>query len=277
MLCQSDGVTALLLGLLAAAPLDARFVLEVKGLPLAELRITRDGARYVYEATHFLEEGPKEKRLEFTLEPGAPLPEVLALVTRPSVGCRAVQEEQTRKLETLCVDRLDGATVHGRLDDVAFDARYRQDGRLERISLPGVVWTAVSKPTKPPRESPFTQGLEVPQGALKLEPEVPGARWLTVPPLGIGREDTVGRLRCLPAARAELARRPGARLAAGLVVEDGRAFPHAWLDEEGLALDPSVLAGDPVLARRRYLEVPDAQRGTFFLQLFDGTLRLVSK
>jgi len=45
----------------------------------------------------------------------------------------------------------------------------------------------VSKPTKPPRESPFTQGLEVPKGALKLEPEVPGARWLTVPPLGIGR------------------------------------------------------------------------------------------
>ena len=277
MLCQSGGVTALLLGLLAAAPLEARFVLEVKSLPLAELRVTRNGARYVYESTHFLEEGPKEKRLEFTLEPGAPLPEVLALVTKPSPGCRTVQEEKTRTLETLCVDTVDGGTVRGRLDAVTFEARYGAEGRLERISLPGAVWKAVEKPTKPPAESPFTKGIEVPKGALKLEPDLSGARWLTVPPLGIGREDTVGRLRCLPAARAELTRRSNARLVVGLVVEDGRAFPHAWLDEQGLALDPSVLAGDPVLARRRYLEVPAERSGAFFLQLFDGTVRLVAK
>ena len=277
MLCQSDGVTALLLGLLAAAPLEARFVLEVKGVPLAELRITRNGARYVYESTHFLEEGPKEKRLEFTLEPGAPLPEVLALVTKPSAGCRSVLEEKTRKLETLCVDGIDGATVHGTLDGVAFEATYGRDERLERIALPGVVWTAATKPTKSPRESPFAKGIEVPKGELKLEPDLSGARWLTVPPLGIGREATVGRLRCLPAARAELTRRPAARLAVGLVVEDGRAFPHAWVDEKGLALDPSVLSGDPVLARRRYLELPAERSGAFFLQFFDGSVRLVPK
>ena len=78
-------------------------------------------------------------------------------------------------------------------------------------------------------------------------------------------------------AREEAARRPTARLSVGLVIEGGRAFPHAWLNEGGAAYDPSVLEGDPVLATRRYLEVPAEQSGSFFLRLFDGAVKLKAR
>jgi hypothetical protein len=65
------------------------------------------------------------------------------------------------------------------------------------------------------------------------------------------------------------------RLAVGLVVEDGRAYPHAWVVEGDRALDPSVLPGDAVLRGRRYLEVPHAGSGAFFLALFDGQVTVV--
>jgi hypothetical protein len=78
-------------------------------------------------------------------------------------------------------------------------------------------------------------------------------------------------------AREELSHRPKARIAVGLVIEERRAYPHAWLVEEGIALEPSVLTGDPVLAQRRYLEVPTDRTGAFFLQLFDGAVRLKAK
>ena len=40
------------------------------------------------------------------------------------------------------------------------------------------------------------------------------------------------------------------------------------------AEDPSVLPDDEVLTRRRYLEVPVAQSGDFYLRLFDGAVQL---
>ena len=121
------------------------------------------------------------------------------------------------------------------------------------------------------------QGLEVPPGELQVEPAVPGSRWLTVPPLGIGKVDHVGRARCLVLAREEAERRPKARVAVGLVVEEGRAYPHAWIVDGADAFDPSVLPQDSVLAQRRYLEVPRERSGAFFLQLFEGAVRLKAK
>jgi hypothetical protein len=63
----------------------------------------------------------------------------------------------------------------------------------------------------------------------------------------------------------------------GLVIEDGRAFPHAWVVEGARALDPSVPELDPVLRSRRYLEIPRERSGAFFLQLFDGAVKLVKR
>lgn len=268
---------ALVVTLLAAAPVQGRFLLEVSGLPVAELRVSVRGQRYVYEATHFLEEGPREHRTELTLTPTTPMPEVLALLRRPAPGCRDVLEERSGRTEELCVTAGASTKVSGTLDGTAFEADYELTGALARISVGAAHWVAVTRPSRPPLESPFVRGVAVPTGATKLSPPFPGARWLAHAPEGIGAEDRVGRARCLVLAREAQARRPGARLSVGLVVEGDRAYPHAWLTEGEAATDPSVLPGDPVLSSRRYLEVPAAQSGTFFLQLFDGALRLEAK
>ena len=268
---------AALLTLLSVAPVEGRFVLEVGGLPVAELRVSTNGDRYLYESTHFLEEGTGERRVELSLSTLTAQPEVLALLRRPKLGCREVLEERSGKVERLCVERSAPGEVSGTIAVEPFLAHYDEAGALSDITVGSARWVAATKPVAPPLESPFVRGLSVPPGALRLEPAVPGAKWLTRPPLGVGKAARVGRVRCLVLAREEAARRPKSRLAVGVVIEDGHAFPHAWLEEGGLALDPSVLGGDPVLAQRRYLEVPVAQSGAFFLRLFDGAVRLEAK
>lgn len=270
-------VIALVLTLLAAAPVDGRFVLEVGGIPVAELRVSAVGKRYLYESTHFLEEGPRERRLELPLGGSGPQPEVWSLLRRPAKGCRDVLEERTRATESLCVERSAAKEVTGTIAGEAFVAHYDAAGALSDITVGAARWVAATRPTTPPLESPFGHGLEVPPGALRLEPAVAGARWLERPPVGTGTSARVGRARCLVLAREEAARRPAARVAVGLVIEEGRAYPHAWVAEGAGAFNPSVLAGDPVLEQRRYLEVPPERSGTFFLQLFEGAVRLKAK
>lgn len=263
--------------LLGAAPLDARFVLVVSGLPVAELRVRVDGDAYHYEATHFLEEGPRRRAETLTLAEGAPEPEVLALARRPAPGCRDVLEERRRALERLCVEPGEGAEVRGTLDGQPFTARYDDGGALESIAVGAVRWEAARRPGRPPPESPFVRGVPVPRGALALQPPVEGARWLVTPPRGAGEAGAVGRERCLPLARKHAAALPGAKVAVGLVVEGGVAFPHAWVTTAAGPVDPSVLAGDAALARRRYLEVPAERAGRFYLELFDGAVKLVPR
>lgn len=276
----------LVLALVAAAPVPPernrggearRFVLEVAGIPVAELRVSVSGDRYVYESTHYLEEGPREHRVTLRLKKGAPLPEVLALLHRPKLGCRDVLEERKGVLEKLCVEQSDPSEVRGTIAGEAFEARYDDTELLKAITVGSAKWFEMGTPTAPPPVSPFVRGVAVPAGVLVLDPPVPDARWLARAPEGVGTPEKVGRVRCLLLARAEQARRPGSHVSVGLVIEEGRAYPHAWVSERGAAFDPSVLEGDPILSKRRYLEVPAEQAGSFFLRLFDGALELKAK
>lgn len=262
-----------MLSLLAAAPLEARFVLEVGSIPVAELRISVKGERYCYDATHFLEEGPREHHVELKLGNG-PVPEVLALVRRPQPGCRDVLEERTRAVEQLCVERSEGTEVTGTIAGEAFVATYDGSESLTAITVGSARWAAAPKPVTAPIESPFVRGVKVPAGELVLDPPLTGATWLSRTPVGIGKAGTVGRVRCLVLARSEASRMPQATVSVGLVIEDGRAFPHAWVTQHGKAFDPSVLPDDPILSSRRYLEIPRAMSGAFFLRFFDGAERL---
>ncbi len=267
-------VTAWLLLTLAATPVDARFVLEVGELPVAELRVGTRGDTYFYEAVHFLQEGPQQRRIERSLREGTP--EVLALLTPPALGCRDVVEERSAKKEALCVTRRDAALVEGTLAGAPFKARYAR-GRLAEITVGNAKWRATSTAAKPPPESPFAAGLAVPPGALRLTPAVDGARWLETSPRGIGDAASVGRTRCLLLAREAAARRAGARVVLGVVIENGRAFPHAWVAMGAEMLDPSVLADDEVLTQRRYLELPSRLAGATYLALFDGAARFEAR
>lgn len=275
---HTPGPVFALVLILAAAPVEARrFVLEVAGIPVAELRVSVSTNQYVYESTHYLEEGPREHKVTLRLKKGEPLPEVLALLHRPRLGCRDVLEERTRVLEQLCVETSDPSVVRGTIAGEAFEAHYDSAELLFAITVGSAKWFEMDAPTAPPPESPFVRGVAVPPGALTLDPPVPDARWLTRAPEGVGTPEQVGRVRCLVLARAEQARRPGSQVSVGLVIEGGRAYPHAWVTEGGRAFDPSVLEGDAILAARRYLEVPAEHAGSFFLRLFDGALKLKAK
>ena len=269
---------ALVLSLLAAAPDESRrFVLEIAGLPVAELRVSVSRDRYVYESTHFLEEGPRKHQVTLRLNKKGPQPEVLALLHVPKPGCVDVLEERTAVLEKLCVEQADVASASGTIAGEKFSAEY-DAGALSGITVGSAKWVAATTPTTPPPQSPFVKGVAVPPGPLQLAPPLEDARWLARSPEGVGAPDRVGRTRCLVLAREEAARRPGSRVSVGLVVEGGRAYPHAWVTgADGNSVDPSVLGGDSILDARRYLEVPPERAGAFYLRLFDGALKLKAK
>jgi hypothetical protein len=262
----------LALAVLAAAPESARFVLEVSGLPVAELRITVAGDQYAYATTRFFEEGAGTSRKTFSLRALPAPPEVLSLLHRPPPGCREVFEERAEKLEPLCVERGDRGTLAGE----PFTATWDGGGRLAQITVGAARWVAVEGSSRVAAvENPFVAGVPAPadRGALRFEPGVEGARWLARPPVASGT--STARARCLVLAREAAQARPGARVAVGLVVEGGRAFPHAWVvDADGQERDPSTPTQPP---GRRYVEVPASESGKFYLRLFAGEVKVVAR
>lgn len=256
--------------LLVATPVDARFVLDVAGVPVAELHVGTRGDTYFYESTPFFTEATQTTRLERSLQAGTP--EVLALLTVPAKGCREVVEERTGARETLCVTERDAKSASGTIDGKSFVASYAK-GRLTRITVGDATWRAVGESLRRGEVNPFEAGVEVPPGDLRLVPDVMGARWLTTSPVKRGGAD-VERARCLVLARRFVRQHPGAHVVTGLVIEAGRAFPHAWVMTEEGAVDPSALPGD---GERRYLEFPADRAGSLYLALFAGTLRLEAK
>jgi hypothetical protein len=69
---------------------------------------------------------------------------------------------------------------------------------------------------------------------------------------------------------------PSLALVLGLVVEGGRAFPHAWVRRGTDALDPTLGPEDAeALARRAYLALPREAAGLVYLSLLDGRRRVV--
>lgn len=273
-------LSSLLALCLTAAP--QRYLLTLGGVPMAELRVEVSRRTYRYASTHFLEEGPKERSRVFTLDAKGRVdglvPEVLALMKMPAVGCADVLEEVARAPERLCVTVVDDGVATGTVAGKPFTARYDAHGQLTRFEVGAARWDATTKPAKaPPAEAnPFTRGFDLvgTSGAVTLKPALEGARRLTTPPEGVGDERSVGRLRCLVAARRFVESHAGAELVLGLVVEDGRAWPHAWARLGGRAVDPSVLPGDEALAARQYLELPSSEAGRVYLELLDGTRRV---
>lgn len=258
-------MTVVVLVLLAAAPAeDARFVMELQGVPVAELHVSLDGNRYLYEALHFFEESPLT-RIELERSRGEP--EVLALLHRSAAGCRSVVEERSGKTETLCVD----TATSGTLDGTPWVARWDAGDVLQNIVVGEARWRRVAAPTPWPEENVFARGLPVPEGALKLEPPVPGSKWLLTAPVGTGNEGDDQRTRCLLLARAAVKEKPGREVVVGLVIDEGRAFPHAWVREGQRSFDPSVQSG--AKNDRRYLELPS---GALLLRFFTGSIRFVS-
>jgi hypothetical protein len=260
----------LALFLLAAAPVDATFLLELDGVPAATLQVIEHPARFDYRVTRFLEEGDAVFARSFPLGGPSAAPEVQALLHLPPVGCRDVLEERTGALEPLCVTVVDDGAASGTIAKDAFRAHYGSDGLLESISVASVTWVRVHGLVQRPAvvAAPLAEGLAVSKGdgPVHLTPAVDGARLVTV--RLVGTPGSVGRTRCLPLARA-YARRTGGTVVLGLLVDAERAWPHAWVRTPRGDVDPSFLPGDVPT----YLELPASVAGRTYLGLLDGSIR----
>lgn len=256
----------------AAAPQTSRFVLEVGELPVAELRVTVDGDRYVYASRRFFDEDAGEKARTFSLKKLAAAPEVLSLLKLPAIGCRDVFEEREGKLEQLCVELVDDAVASGTIDGAAFLARYDAQGALSEITVGDARWKSLES-SKGPSENPFALGVEVPRDANAFSTEPAGVRWLKSAPRPSAK-NVVPRARCLVLARAAVKERKSGRVAVGLVLEDDRAFPHAWVIDGANEFDPTL---GSVVSGRRYVEFPREESGRLYLALFSGSLKLVRR
>ncbi len=256
--------------LLAAAPVDATFLLEFEGVPAATLQATERPTSFEYRVTRFLEEGDAVFSRMFALTGAAPAPEVQALLHVPAVGCRDVLEERTGSLESLCVTVVDDGAASGTVGADSFRAHYGRDGLLESISVSSVMWVRVHGVVSRPAvvAAPLAEGLPIATGTgpVHLSPAVEGARVVKVQP--VGEKGSVGRTRCLPLARAQ-AKRSGGTVVLGLLVDGQRAWPHAWVRTAKGDVDPSFLPGDG----HEYLELPNSVAGRTYLGLLDGTIR----
>ncbi|MBL8909936.1 MAG: hypothetical protein JNM17_04440, partial [Archangium sp.] len=153
-----------------------------------------------------------------------------------------------------------------------FDAHYDGNGALTEITVGDARWRSLETASTP-SDNPFALGVQIPRDANAFSPEPAGARWLKSSPRPSGKV-VVPRARCLVLARAAVKERKSGRVAVGLVLEDDRAFPHAWVVDGASEFDPTL---GSAVAGRRYVEFPREESGRLYLALFSGSLKLVKK
>jgi hypothetical protein len=249
---------------LTAAPERWSFVMRVGGVPVSLVTLAREGLTYTWVQTRVFRDREAVQHSSGPWRDDAP-PEVWWLSQRRAAGCRTVTEEARGVPEEVCVEPR-GGTIAG----VRFTAAWAATGGLEWLELPdGVRFEAGDVPLE--AADLFHAGFAV-TGAgprLTLAPALPGAQVLARAPTPSGR-DTPGA--CLDEARAAVARDAGLTLVLGVVVEAGRAFPHAWVRRGEVHEDPSLLAPAP---GRQYLALPPAQAGQVYLELLAGRRAVV--
>ena len=255
---------ALLVLISAAAPDQARYVMSVGALPVGVVSYSVEGSRVVYRSTQVFRSKQAETVVRLDL---ARRPEVWWLSkTRPD-GCVEATEERTGQPEQVCT-RAGGGTIAGRPFTSAYDA----SGRLTWLELSGVRFEA-STQALPSRADPFAEGFELSGSgpALRVEPAAKGVEQVKVTGVNVVADDDAS---CLELARAYSAKTQDAQVVLGVVIEGGRAWPHAWVKTaRGAHLDPTISSAEPT--RRRYLAF-NADAGRLYLELLSGQRKLMS-
>ena len=256
--------------LLLAAPLEPttiahRFVHRLAGAPVGEVELRLTGPRYVYLSRHFFRRGKSsEERFEPESSPGAPEWASLSLLTPRAAGCWPVVAELTLEHGEVCVAQT-GPKATGTLLGQPFTARYAH-GALQQLTLGDSDFLRSDQPVE--FKDPFSEGFEISsEGAvLALTPPLKGMRSATV--TGAGREED-----CFTAAKAWVAARgPRWELVLGLVEDEGRGWPHAWVKDSGTGEEV-----DPSRPQRpsRYLALPSDRAAEVYLELLGKRRTLV--
>ncbi|MDX2011071.1 MAG: hypothetical protein SFW67_12805 [Myxococcaceae bacterium] len=267
----------LLMLAVSEGPAPLRLVQFVQGVPVGVIEASLSQGRFHYRVRHVFRQ---EARVFETAWPvdaegrdaTGRLPELWLLSHRPAVGCVDVREERTGATERLCVEK---GAAKASLDGVPVKLSYDAQGLLQAADVldeTGGVLSRFERSQLEPRADadPFGEGFPVtgPEGG---EPAlVPGGRLARVAVEGVEkpRDET-----CLAAARAWAARSPGATVQLGVLLEAGRAWPHAWARQrDGAFVDPTRTPAEA--SRATYIAFPQKTAGRWFLELASGTRRL---
>jgi hypothetical protein len=260
---------------LSAPPL--RLVQSVGGVPVGVVEAFVDADTYYYRVRHVFRQQTQRFEVHWRVDADGKdaqglRAELFVLGRRPAPGCQVVREERTGVPERLCVD-VDGRSAT--LDGAPLRLSYDASGALEVAELldhrGGVLSRFDAKGPPPvPGAEPFADGFPIagePGRSLGMTPRGPATQ---VAVLGV---ETPSDDVCLPAARALVEKAPGASVQVGLVVEDGRAWPHAWVRRgDGTQVDPTRTTNEA--GQRVYLAFPAAQAGRWFLELASGARTL---
>lgn len=262
---------------LSAAPV--RLVQSVQGVPVGVVEVEVKAGVLTYRARHVFRDEARAFETSWPVDAAGRdaaglSSEVLALSVRSAPGCREVREERTGRRERLCLD----AEGRGSLDEVKLRAAWDARGRLTWLELldgAGLVVSRFDRSAAEPKpgRDPFVDGFPVTGDgpAVRLQPAA-GATQVVVE--GVSAE-AVNEGTCLSAARAWVSAHAGDVVQLGVVVEAGRAWPHAWVRRaSGTFVDPTLDAASAARSARHYLAFPDDVAGALYLELASGSRRV---
>lgn len=267
---------ALLALVLAQAPDEAVWTLELGGVPAAVVRARREEGAFTWSVERlFRRADARSVRLAVDgrgRDAQGRVPEGLWFWKRPPPGCVQGVDEVSGRAGELCLEAFDGGVGRGRALGAPFAAAWSRDGTLARLEVSGAVYTPGAAWTG---KDPWAAGLAVSgkKGSLGLSPAVAGAALVDPPPRATGAAPVTED--CLALAGVEVARAAGKKeVVLGLVVEGDRAWPHAWVRALGSGAheDPSVPAGER--PARAYLALPAGSAGRVYLDLLNGRTKL---
>jgi hypothetical protein len=254
---------------------QTRYLFELDGVSVGTVELQLVEGRYSYTSRHAYRRARAEHTETFASGSKGPLPEGLWLWHRPEAGCVDGIAEFTHLLGRLCAEQRTAREVSGTTLGKPFTARYDAHGELEELKVGKSRFVRSDAPYSPGQ--PYAAGFSITgQGkALQLEPPVSGARWLSVTPRGTRSGPLAEADSCLEVAQQFVAQNPDHTLVLGLVVEKGKAYPHAWAASERGDVDPSAKLDGAQRPNVAYLELPRADAGRLYLELLEGRRRLV--
>lgn len=266
----------------------ANYEMSLAGTPVGWVRVELDGHHLRYQSEHVFRRAQAHTQVDYLLDAQGraendSMPSARWLLRPPPAGCTAVFDEVTKEKGEGCAAVVQGNVCHGTLLRQPFNARYGQDGLLEQLTVGIIAFRRVEKVPllDVSRARLFSEGfpIEGVGGALRLAPWVKGVKSADGD-VQAAAEQAVNPQACLALAQAAIRQNPGKfQLRLGLVADEGRAWPHAWLKETatGQELDLGAYGGEPGtrLPAGDYLVFPPAEAGRLYVALLEGKLRVV--
>ena len=303
----------LLVAVLTVAPPErTSYLFTLEGLPAGQVTLERsaDGTAFTYRSEHVFGRGPALRTVEshtLALDAAGQVagttatPVSLWLWTRQLPRCLEVVDERTGESGQACSNAVSGEELEGIALGQPFHAVY-QDGVLEVLDLGPARFSRLREaPALKGATGLWAQGIACPTGpgqlllepplSLPRQPQAASSRGRTwaqglLKEFGAAPQDE----RCLQSAQrllAYLEERGGhGVLVLGLLVDAGRAWPHAWVRAEGpygetVDLDP---AWGRLVVPMGYLALElvaegghGLQAGAAYLELASGKRRLLRR